>query len=396
LVATALAIVGGQPLPDRPGSSRPVQLPKPRIAPIADSMLTPAHQERITKFVATGTRPGNGFRTLLNVPELVDHTMSFHNYIVRDSSLPPRVRELLILRTAWLHGSDVIWRERIGAARQAGLTSDEIRRIAEGPEARGWDPFEANLVRMADQLFRNSFVNDTVFKAMAARYDACHLMDAGMTVSDTAAIAFLYNAFGVQPDDAPPADRMPTNIPYKVDVPAREAVTLSAARVAPLPGPGANNPRTFNVCEKLNAARNGSEYVNQISMLGKSGRARDREMLILRTGWDSQSEYEWSEHVGRVGRARAIGVPVDRIPSGPDAPEWTPFEANLLRFADELYRNASVSDGLWTTLKQTYDDRKMMDATATVANYRMVSMALNILGVQSNPGEEKLPRVPTR
>jgi hypothetical protein len=31
-----------------------------------------------------------------------------------------------------------------------------------------------------------------------------------------------------------------------------------------------------------------------------------------------------------------------------------------------------------------------------VANYRMVSMALNILGVQSNPGEEKLPPVPTR
>src|SRR5262249_31093148 len=130
-VATALAVVGGQPLPDRPGSARPVQLQKPRIAPIPDSMLTPVHQERIAKFVPAGTRPGNGIRTLLNVPELVDHTMSFHNYIIRDSSLQPRVRELLILRTAWLHGSDVIWRERIGAARQAGLTSEEIRRIAE-------------------------------------------------------------------------------------------------------------------------------------------------------------------------------------------------------------------------------------------------------------------------
>ena len=38
----------------------------------------------------------------------------------------------------------------------------------------------------------------------------------------------------------------------------------------------------------------------------------------------------------------------------------------------------------------------MIDATATVANYRMVSLALNILGVQSNPGEERLPAVPTR
>jgi alkylhydroperoxidase family enzyme len=322
--------------------------------------------------------------------------MSFHTYITRDASLPARDRQLLMLRTAWLHGSDVIWREQVGSARKAGLNSEDLRRVAEGPDAPGWDPFEANLLKMSDQLFRNSFVNDAVFRTLAARYDTCHLMDAGMAVADTAAMALVYNAFGVQPDDAPAGDRMPTTIPYKVSVPDRETVTLSAARLAPLPGPGANNPRTFNLCPKLNAARNGSEYVNQISMLGKTGRARDRELLILRTGWDSQSEYEWSEHVGRVGRARTIGVPVDRIPRGPDASEWSPFEANLLRFADELYRNATVSDRLWAALKETYDDRMMIDATVTVANYRNVSMALNMLGVQSNPGEEKLPPVPQR
>jgi alkylhydroperoxidase family enzyme len=385
-----------QALPDRPGSSRPVPPRAPRIAPVPDAMLTAAQRERIARFVAPGARPGNGIRTLLNVPELVDHTMTFHTYITRDASLPPRDRELLILRSAWLHGSDVIWREHAASARKAGLNAEDLRRVAEGPDASGWDPFEANLLRMSDQLFRNSFVNDAVFRTLAARYDTCGLMDAGMTVADTAAMALVYNAFGVQPDDAAPGDRMPTTVPYRVSVPDRDAVTLSAARLAPLPGPGANNPRTFNLCPKLNAARNGSEYVNQISMLGKTGRARDRELLILRTGWDSQSEYEWSEHVGRVGRARAIGVPVDRIPHGPDAPEWSPFEANLLRFADELYRNATVSDRLWAALKTTYDDRLMIDAVVTVANYRNVSMALNVLGVQSNPGEEKLPAVPQR
>jgi alkylhydroperoxidase family enzyme len=357
-------------------------------------MFSTAHRERIARFVVPGARPGNGIRTLLNVPELVDHTMSFHTYITRDSSLPTRDRALLILRTAWLHGSDVLWREEVGSARFAGLTSEGLRKIAEGPDAKGWQASDANLLRMADQLFRNSFVNDAVFKTLATRYDTCGLMDAAMTVADTAAMSLLYNAFGVQPDEAPPGDRMPTALSYRVSVPDREAVTLSAARLTPLPGPGANNPRTFNLCPKLNAARNGSEYVNQISMLGKTGRARDRELLILRTGWNSQSEYEWSEHVGRVGRAREIGVAVDRIPHGADATGWSPFEANLVRFADELYKTATVSDGLWAALKEMYDDRMMIDATATVANYRNVSMALNMLGVQSNPGEEKLPPVP--
>jgi 4-carboxymuconolactone decarboxylase len=396
VLAMAPGRLAGQPLPDPPGGSRPVQLSKPRIAPLPEAQWTDAHKQRIAKFLPAGARPGNSFRTLLNVPELVDHTMSFHNYITQDSSLSPRVREVLILRTAWLHGSDVIWRERVPFARKAGLTNEEIRKIAQGPAAAGWDPFEANLLRMVDQLFRNSFVNDAVFKTMAARYDTCNLMDAGMTVADFASLALVYNTLGVQPDDAPAADRMPLDVPYKVDVPRRETVTLNAPRVVPMPGKGANNPRTFGLCPKLAAARNGSAYVNQISMLGKTGRERDRELLILRIGWDSQSEYEWSEHVGPVGQARKRGLPIERITMGPDAPGWDMFEANLLRFADEAYRDSVVSDRTWMALKQRYDDRMMIDATITVANYRMVSLALNILGVQSNPGEEKLPPVPSR
>jgi alkylhydroperoxidase family enzyme len=384
----------GAPVPDRPGGSRPVQLSRARIAPLPEAQWTDAHRQRIARFLPAGARPGNSFRTLLNVPELVDRTMTFHHYVAQDSSLPPRIRELLMLRTAWLHGSDVIWRERVPFARMAGLTNEDIRKIAQGPAAPGWDPFEANLLRMADQLFRNSFLNDDVFNTMAARYDTCNTMDAGMTVADVASLALLYNTLGVPPDDAPAADRMPTDVPYTVDVPRRETVTLKAPRAIPMPGTGANNPRTFGLCPKLAEARNGSGYVNQISMLGKTGRARDRELLILRTGWNSQSEYEWSEHVGPVGGARKMGLPIERITLGPDAPGWEPFEADLLRLADELYRDCIVSERTWTVLKQRYDDRMMIDATITAANYRMVSLALNLLGVQSNPGEEKLPPVP--
>ncbi len=394
LLAFPSARLSGQPLPDRPGGSRPVALTTPRIPPLPEAQWTDEHKQRIATFLPGGARPGNSFRTLLNVPDLVDRTMTLYNYVTQGSSLAPRIRELLILRTAWLHGSDVIWRERVAFARQAGLTTDELRKIAQGPSAAGWDPFEANLLRMADQLFRNSFVNDLVYQVMAARYDTCTVMDAGMTVADVASLALLYNTLGVQPDDVPAADRMPVDIAYRVDVPARETITLKAPRAVPLPGPGANNPRTFNLCPLLAKARNGSGYVNQISMLGKTGRSRHRELLILRVGWNSQSEYEWSEHVGPVGGARKMGMPIERITMGPDAPGWDPFEANLLRFVDEMYRDSVVSDRTWNALKQQYDDRLMIDATITAANYRMVSMALNLLGIQSNPGEEKLPAVP--
>jgi alkylhydroperoxidase family enzyme len=395
LLASAALTLNGQTVVDLPGSARPVGLTRPRILPLPEAQWTEEHKQRIVKFLPVGARPGSSFRTLLNVPELVDRTMTFHNYIAQDSSLSPRVRELLMLRTAWLHGSDVLWRERVPFARKAGFTNDDLRKIAIGP-AVGWEAFESNLLAVADQLFRNSFVNDAAFDQMATRYNTCNLMDVGMTIADVASLALMYNTLGVQPDEAPQADRMPLDIPYRVTVPTREALTLKMPRAVPVSGGGANNPRTFALCPKLSAARNGSGYVNQISMLGRTGRARHRELLILRMGWNSQSEYEWSEHVGPVGGGRKMGLPIERIVLGPDASGWDPFEADLLRFADEMYRDSVVSDRTWNALKQQYDDRLMIDATITLANYRMVSLALNTLGVQTNPGEEKLPPVPSR
>jgi len=86
-------------------------------------------------------------------------------------SLPEKYREILILRTGWLLNNDFVWGEHAPIARKAGLTTDEIRRIAQGPDAKGWDPLEAALLRLADQLFRNSSVTDAMWKALSA---SCH------------------------------------------------------------------------------------------------------------------------------------------------------------------------------------------------------------------------------
>ena len=119
-----------------------------------------------------------------------------------------------------------------------------------------------------------------------------------------------------------------------------------------------------------------------------------RELLILRTGWDCQAEYEWAQHVGNVGRAREKGLDPVKIALGPAAPGWDPFEIVLLNTADELYRDSGVSDRTWTALAAKFDSPMIMSALATAANYRMVSMALNVLGVQIDPGDERFPKLP--
>ena len=106
-----------------------------RLAPLAEGQWTDAHKAIVAKYTADG-RPGNALRTLLNIPALADSFLSFPAYLTKDSTLSPRHRALLILRTAWLLNNDYIWSEHVPAARAAGLTAADVRRVAEGPDAR--------------------------------------------------------------------------------------------------------------------------------------------------------------------------------------------------------------------------------------------------------------------
>ena len=208
-----------------------------------------------------------------------------------------------------------------------------------------------------------------------------------MTVNQTTLLAMLYNSFAVQPDDDALA-RFPSDVPYRLNVLAPEA-PLTEPRVAPLEGPGIRVGRTFGRHPRMQTARSGqSGYVNRVSPLTPYF----RELLILRIGWDCQAVYEWAKHVGSVGRARDHGLDPERIARGPEA-GWNEFEQAHFHAADEIYRDGQISDATWEVLAEAYDLREMMSVVMTVANYRLVSMSLNALGVQPQPTDELFPDV---
>ena len=118
---------------------------------------------------------------------------------------------------------------------------------------------------------------------------------------------------------------------------------------------------------------------------------RERELAILRIGWLCRAEYEWGQHAA-IGRQTGLSdEEIRRIPKGPDAPGWSAFDATLLRATDELHGDAFISDATWKALSQRYNTQQIIDLIFTVGQYNLVSMALNSLGVQREPGVEGLP-----
>ncbi|MFJ4280362.1 carboxymuconolactone decarboxylase family protein [Streptomyces massasporeus] len=111
-----------------------------------------------------------------------------------------------------------------------------------------------------------------------------------------------------------------------------------------------------------------------------------RELLILRTAWNTGSRYEWGRH---LPLARAEGVTdadIDRIGEGPDAPCWTELQRHLIRAADELHRDATLSDPTWEGLAEHFGEAELIEIAMLVGQYHMVAFFLNATGVGLEPG----------
>jgi 4-carboxymuconolactone decarboxylase len=121
-------------------------------------------------------------------------------------------------------------------------------------------------------------------------------------------------------------------------------------------------------------------FIGKLMSKGKIP-ARHRELLILRTAWNCQAEYEWAHHVWRGLAAGLTEEEVDRIPTGPSA-NWSSADASLLRAADELHRESCISDDTWAALEELYDEQQLIELPMLVGHYHMVAMTLNSLGVQ--------------
>jgi 4-carboxymuconolactone decarboxylase len=114
--------------------------------------------------------------------------------------------------------------------------------------------------------------------------------------------------------------------------------------------------------------------------------ARERELLILRTGWLCRSGYEWGQHVIIAKGCGVKDAEIERVRAGPDAQGWSQFDAALLRAADELHNDSFISDTTWEALSERFDTQQMIDVIFAVGQYHIVSMALNSLGVQLDEG----------
>lgn len=177
-----------------------MKLDTPRLKPIPQADWSDEVQKILQPNVAQGS-VFNIFKTLAHHPDLLRRWLVFGNHVLFKSTLPPRERELVILRIGWLCEAEYEWAQHVKIGKDAGLTDVEIERIKAGPNARGWNEQDTLLLQATDELRRDAFISDATWKGLSVHFDTKQLMDVVFAVGQYNLVSMALNTLGVQLDD---------------------------------------------------------------------------------------------------------------------------------------------------------------------------------------------------
>lgn len=147
---------------------------------------------------ADGARGMHGVGVVLRHPALAKAFLTFNNHVATASTLSKRTCELLILRVSWLQRSEYEFVQHLVLARNAGLTQPELERVQLGPDAAGWSPEDADLLRAVDELHADATIQDETWARLSTYFSAAQLMDLVFAIGCYGVLAMAFKTFGVQ------------------------------------------------------------------------------------------------------------------------------------------------------------------------------------------------------
>lgn len=400
-IAAAIVLAGCVTMPGMQSTFSP-RLTTPRLDVVDETNLTEAQRDML------GSRANlNIYRTLAHHVDLYNRWSPLGQVLLNGTSISPRHRELAMLRMGWLCQSPYEWSQHARIAKaSAGVSEGEIRAIAEAPDGAMWSDIDRAVMRMADELRYDAMISDATWAALRKVYTDKQVMELLFTAAQYQLVSMALNTLGIQVEPQA-VDHMSADLPLPKLAGRAGGPRLTSPRIAPItpdqwtpaqkaiiapqvrPDGTALNLYTtmLNHPELYGPRARFGTYLQRDSLLD----GETRELLIMRTAWNIRAAYEWAHHVEYAKSAGLSDAQIAAIATGPVAPGWSPRQRAVLRAADELRREAFISDATWTELAKFYGMKQRIEIVYTVGGYTMTGLAINSFGIQVEPGYPAMP-----
>jgi alkylhydroperoxidase family enzyme len=169
--------------------------------------------------------------------------------------------------------------------------------------------------------------------------------------------------------------------------------------MARLPYPDLDHPSVAPVAERIKAER-GGRMLNLYRMLLHSPPVADgwrafltavrqqcslpgryRELAILQVAVLNRADYEFNAHVPFALREGLTQAQLDAMKAGATADGLTEADRAVIEYTTAMTRTVDVPDALFDSIRRHFDERSVVELTATVGAYNLVSRFLVALKV---------------
>ncbi|MDH4145936.1 MAG: carboxymuconolactone decarboxylase family protein [Acidimicrobiia bacterium] len=165
--------------------------------------------------------------------------------------------------------------------------------------------------------------------------------------------------------------------------PVPEAVDKAREAMKSLPHNAVNVRATMAHHPVLNRAFGG--FANAVLTECSTPR-RQRELVILRMGWNCQAVYEFGQHT-MYGMAHGVTAEEVAAVTRPLVMHpWADDDRVLLQMVDDLHADDCVSDATWSELSDRWSTPEIFEFVMAALCYRVVSGFLNTCGVELDDG----------
>jgi 4-carboxymuconolactone decarboxylase len=142
---------------------------------------------------------GNVLSTMVRHPDLTQAYLPFNAYVLRNSTLSPRVREVAVLRAVQRRNCEYLWSHHAPIASRIGLSADDIAAIRSGQCPDAHDQMVINAV---DDLINSNTITQQTWDELRHAFTDEQLIDLVFTIGCYGLLAMAVNTFGVQ-DEQP-------------------------------------------------------------------------------------------------------------------------------------------------------------------------------------------------
>jgi 4-carboxymuconolactone decarboxylase len=209
---------------ERGAISRPRE---PRV-PLLDLAALPEEQRGLA---GMGASP-NVLRVLGHRPDLLTSWLQFGMQLTTAGRLPPRTRELAILRLADRTTCEYEWANHVLGALTVGIAGDDIAALIAGTGS--WTAAEAAALNLVDDLCADDCASEATWHALKESYDDGAIMELVLLIGFYRMTAGFLNSLGVPAEPGrPPLGTVVTYEAPTVPRPPRTSVPGASAHIEP-------------------------------------------------------------------------------------------------------------------------------------------------------------------